>query len=370
MVEALFVSEGTAYAFRDVDVVRDLEEARRRVRGGQTAVVIAPFHSIQLVEGVGVPREGWPHVEFLFGAPIRVDSVAHGTAYAREVRFEGRETYVRRVDAARDALARGELFQLVVARYRAFRVVGDPLAVFAALARAADARYYYYLRVDDRTLMGASPEILLRGCNGLLVSGPIGGTRPRGRTPEEDSELEGELVNSVKERAEHTMLVDSVRNDLGRICRYGTVRVASMLQVEKYRYVQHLVSYIEGELDRRADALDALLAINPTTTVTGVPKVRAVEYISRLEEEPRGPFTGSVGLIGKDCVDIAVVIRSIYMEGDTAYVWAGAGIVMDSVPEQEYLETEVKMRPMVAALNSPAPQGTLGLGNMNSAFEH
>ncbi len=370
MVEALFVSEGTTYVFRDVDVVSDLGEARRRVRRGETGMVIAPFHSIRLAEGVGAPRDGWPPIEFLFGVPVRASAVAHGTAYAREVRSEGRGTYIKRVTAAKDALARGELFQLVVARYRAFRVVGDPLAVFASLMRLADARYYYYLRLGDRTLMGASPEILLRGCNGRLISGPIGGTRPRGRTAEEDAKLERELASSVKERAEHTMLVDSVRNDLGRVCRYGTVRVASMLHVEKYRYVQHLVSYIEGVLDRYADALDALLAINPTTTVTGVPKVRAVEYISMLEGEPRGPFTGSVGLIGKDCVDLAVVIRSIYMEGDTAYVWAGAGIVMDSVPEQEYLETEVKMGPMVAALRGPAPPGTLSLGEVNSADEH
>ncbi len=365
MAEAIFISDLAPQKWNVTDVVTDLEGAQRRLREGQAAIAILPFHSIRLVEGVGTARPLWPPTEFLFGTPTDMAPIAHGTAYVREVHSEGEPTYTRRVAAAKDALRNGDVFQLVVARYRAFRVVGDPLAVFAALVRTTDARYYYYLSLGDRVLMGASPEILLRGCNGRLVSGPIGGTRPRGKTPEEDAVLEGELVSSVKERAEHLMIVDSVRNDLGRVCRYGTVRVVSMLHVEKYRYVQHLVSYIEGILDKYMDLLDAALAINPTTTVTGVPKVRAVEYISRLEAEPRGPFTGSVGLIGRDCVDLAVVIRSIYMEEDVAYVWAGAGIVMDSSPYQEYLETEVKMKPMVAALKNPASPGMLDLGKVN-----
>jgi len=333
-------------------VTYDVGEALREVERGKTAVGLVTFDAVSSWDGpVEVPgRPGWPKTVFIVGEPTEARRSSGGWE-ARLDWEEPRGVFYRRVREAKKALEAGEVFQLVVARYRRYRFKGDPWPLLSALRRRVSAKYYYLVDLDGFFLVGASPETLVRVENGYAVSGPIGGTRPRGTTPEEDVALEQDLINSVKDRAEHVMLVDSVRNDLGRVCRWGTVEVMDMLRVEKYSHYQHLVSYIRCRLDKLYRPIDAVYALNPTTTVTGVPKPRAIELLTQLEE-PRGPFTGSVGIVTRQMLDFAVVIRSLYVEQDQAYVWAGAGIVTDSTEEKEWDETAVKLRPLVEILEN------------------
>lgn len=332
--------------------VYEVDQALREVERGKVAVALYTFDAVSPWDGpVEAPgRPGWPKTVFIVGDPVEVPKRT-GRWEARLDWEEPREIFYRRVREAKKALEAGEVFQLVVARYRRYKFRGDPWPLLSALKRRVSAKYYYLVDLDGFFLVGASPETLVRVENGYAVSGPIGGTRPRGTTPEEDTRLEQELINSVKDRAEHIMLVDSVRNDLGRVCRWGTVEVADMLRVEKYSHYQHLVSYIRCQLDKLYRPTDAVSALNPTTTVSGVPKPRALELLAQLEE-PRGPFAGSVGVVTKDTLDFAVVIRSLYVEQDHAYVWAGAGIVTDSTEQNEWEETIVKMRPLVEILEN------------------
>ncbi len=323
-------------------------DAREVERAGRLAVGLLTFHAVSHLEGVEArPRAGWPPVVFIVGRPTAPLPGGGEVKLREEEQVECGE-YVEAVEEAKRALERGELFQLVLSRYRAYRGLADPAAVLKKLIRHMDGKYYYFFQFGDMWVAGISPETLLTAVGKWAVSGPIGGTRPRGATPEEDAALEEELVTSVKERAEHIMLVDSVRNDMGRVCKWGTVAAERIATVEKYSYVQHLVSYVECLL--ATTPLRAAAAINPTTTVTGVPKPRAIEYINRLESEPRGPFTGSIGVVWPGGADFAVVIRSLYGEGDRVYLWAGAGIVADSQPERECRETEVKMSPLRKAI--------------------
>jgi anthranilate synthase component 1 len=347
----------TAY-FKSVDVevavegrvTYDVEQAIREVERGKVAIALFTFDAVSPWDGpLRLPtRPGWPKSVFIVGEPTNPPR-AVGRWEARLDWEEPFEIFQKRVQAAKRSLEAGEVFQLVVARYRRYRFSGDVWPILEALKKRVSAKYYYLLDLGDLSVVGASPETLVRVEDGYAISGPIGGTRPRGSTPEEDEELTQELINSVKERAEHIMLVDSVRNDLGRVCRWGTVEVVDMLRVEKYTHYQHLVSYIRCRLDKLYRPIDAVLALNPTTTVTGVPKPRALELISQLEE-PRGPFTGSIGVITRQMLDFAVVIRSLYVEHEYAYLWAGAGIVMDSTAEREWEETKVKMRPLAEIL--------------------
>ncbi|MFZ8838789.1 MAG: anthranilate synthase component I family protein [Pyrobaculum sp.] len=332
--------------------VYEVDQALREVERGKVAVALFTFDAVSPWDGpVEAPgRLGWPKTVFIVGDPVEVPKRT-GRLEARLDWEEPREIFYRRVREAKKALDAGEVFQLVAARYRRYKFRGDPWPLLSALKRRVSAKYYYLVDLNGFFLVGASPETLVRVENGCAVSGPIGGTRPRGATPEEDTRLEQELINSVKDRAEHIMLVDSVRNDLGRVCRWGTVEVADMLRVEKYSHYQHLVSYIRCQLDRLYRPTDAVSALNPTTTVSGVPKPRALELLAQLEE-PRGPFAGSVGVVTKDTLDFAVVIRSLYVEQDHAYVWAGAGIVTDSTEQNEWEETIVKMRPLVEILEN------------------
>ncbi|MEM1598535.1 MAG: anthranilate synthase component I family protein [Pyrobaculum sp.] len=335
-------------------VAEDLGDVVRHVERGGVAVGLFVFEEAFWDSASAVRRRAaWPGNLFILGRAVSPPARRGG---CRGVRLGGlpEGEFLRAVAAAKEALARGEVFQLVLARFEKYEVDCGAFELLSSLSRYADGRYYFALEVDGLALAGVSPEVLARVEGRRVLSGPIGGTRPRGASPAEDSALERELVESVKERAEHVMLVDSVRNDLGRVCAWGSVRPLEVLKVEKYSYVQHLVSYVECVLDKRHRPLDVVRALNPTTTVSGVPKPRALELISQLEPEPRGPFAGSVGIATRGILDFAVVIRSIYAEGSTAYVWAGAGVVMDSDPVKELRETEVKMSPLKRALGAPS----------------
>jgi anthranilate synthase component 1 len=211
--------------------------------------------------------------------------------------------------------------------------------------------YMFFIRMGDRSIVGSSPEMLVRVEGRHAVTHPIAGTRPRGRNDEEDQRLAEELKRNEKERAEHVMLVDLGRNDIGRVCEYGTVRVPTFMTLERYSHVMHLVSVVEGQLSEERDRLDALVACFPAGTVSGAPKVRAMQIIGDLEPTRRGIYAGAVGYLDfAGNLDFCITIRTIVLEGGQAWVQAGAGIVADSNPTAEYEETKDKARAMVRAL--------------------
>ena len=212
--------------------------------------------------------------------------------------------------------------------------------------------YMYHLVLDGMELVGSSPELLVRVQEGRVTVRPIAGTRPRGTTAEDDARLGEDLLADTKERAEHVMLVDLGRNDVGRIAQYGTVEVTDLMTVERYSHVLHLVSQVEGTLVPDLSALDVFRATFPAGTMTGAPKVRAMEIIDELEPERRGPYAGAIGYIaaGGQRMDLAITIRTCVIAGGVASVQAGAGIVYDSVPELEWAETENKARALLTAI--------------------
>ncbi|HEX9483786.1 MAG TPA: anthranilate synthase component I family protein, partial [Gemmatimonadaceae bacterium] len=228
----------------------------------------------------------------------------------------------------------------------------DSSALYRALRALNPSPYMYHLVLDGTELVGSSPELLVRVEGERVTVRPIAGTRPRGATSEEDAALTAELSTDEKERAEHVMLVDLGRNDVGRIARYGTVRVTDYMTVERYSHVLHLVSQVEGNLREGLDAMDAFRATFPAGTMTGAPKVRAMEIIDELEPERRGPYAGAVGYIasGGARMDLAITIRTCVIADGTASVQTGAGIVQDSVPASEWAETENKARAMLTAI--------------------
>jgi anthranilate synthase component 1 len=209
----------------------------------------------------------------------------------------------------------------------------------------------YFIRMGGVSIVGSSPEMLVRVEGTHVQTHPIAGTRPRGRTEDEDVRLAEELKRDEKERAEHVMLVDLGRNDVGRVCEYGSVRVPQFMGLERYSHVMHLVSIVEGTLSPDHDRLDALVSCFPAGTVSGAPKVRAMEIIAELEPTPRGIYSGAVGYLDfAGNLDFCITIRTLVLEGQRAYIQAGAGIVADSNPASEYQETRDKARAMVRAL--------------------
>jgi anthranilate synthase component 1 len=248
-------------------------------------------------------------------------------------------------------IAAGDTFQTVLSR-RIDLEATDPFLTYRYLRALNPAPYLYFLHCDDLHVVGSSPEVLLRVEDGELTVRPIAGTRPRGATPEQDLVMQQELEADPKERAEHLMLVDLGRNDVGRVAQYGTVRLTSFMTVERYSHVMHLVSEVKGTLRPELDALSALGACFPAGTVSGAPKVRAMEIIDELEPTRRGPYAGAVGYIawGARTLDTAIAIRTVVMRGGRAWVQAGAGIVADSDPLAEWKETEAKAGAVLVAM--------------------
>jgi len=262
------------------------------------------------------------------------------------------EKFVRKVKRAKEYILAGDAFQVVLSQRLTRKVKVHPLKVYRSLRSLNPSPYMYYLNYGEIQVVGASPEPLVRLTGELVESKPIAGTRPRGEDEIEDIGLEKETLNDEKERAEHTMLVDLARNDLGRICRPGTVRVSNLMKVEKFSHVMHLVSEVEGKIQPNKDTFDVLEACFPAGTVSGAPKVRAMEIIDELEPNCRGPYAGGVGYIGfNGNMDTCITIRTIIFKGDQAYVQAGAGIVADSIPEMEYKETLNKSKAMLKAID-------------------
>ncbi len=263
-----------------------------------------------------------------------------------------RERFEEIVRTAKEHIAAGDIYQVVLSQRFETDISADPFTVYRALRHVNPSPYMYFFKMGQRSIVGSSPEMLVRVEGRKVQTHPIAGTRPRGKTDAEDARLAAELMSSEKERAEHVMLVDLGRNDVGRVSTYGTVRVPTYMTIERYSHVMHLVSIVDGELAVQRDRLDALVACFPAGTVSGAPKVRAMEIIASLERDRRGVYAGAVGYLDfAGNLDFCITIRTVVIENGRAYVQAGAGIVADSDPTAEYEETRDKARAVMAALH-------------------
>lgn len=262
-----------------------------------------------------------------------------------------RETFERHVRTAKEHILAGDAFQIVVSQRLEGHTQTEPFQIYRALRILNPSPYMFFFDADGFQLIGSSPEVLVKLQKRKATLSPIAGTRPRGNTAAEDQALEEELLRDEKERAEHVMLVDLGRNDLGRVCDIGSVKPESLMRVEKYSHVMHIVSTVSGTLSPQYDGFDLLRACFPAGTVTGAPKIRAMEIIASLEPDRRGPYAGALGYFGhQGDMDMCITIRTIAMVGDRFYVQAGAGIVADSEPAREYEETLSKARALMNAV--------------------
>jgi anthranilate synthase component 1 len=269
--------------------------------------------------------------------------------------------FVERVGRAKEYIANGDAYQIVLSRRLDTRLPADPFRVYRALRTINPSPYLFFLRLGKTSIVGSSPEVLVRVEEGRVEERPIAGTRPRGATPAEDARIEAELRQDPKERAEHVMLVDLGRNDVGRVSTLGSVEVSEFMAVERYSHVMHLVSHVRGALAPGRDGLDVLEACFPAGTVTGAPKIRAMEIIEQLEPTRRGPYAGAVGYVSySGNLDSCITIRTIVCHGDRASVQVGAGIVADSDPKSEWLETMSKARGLILALRFASLSSDLG----------
>ncbi len=268
-----------------------------------------------------------------------------------------REAFLKAVERAKEYIFAGDIFQVVPSVRFSSELGVHPFAIYRALRTVNPSPYMGFLDLGEVTLVSASPESLLRSDGRRVVTRPIAGTRPRGQTEAEDRALAEELLKDEKERAEHVMLVDLSRNDLGRVSKYGSVKVPELMVVERYSHVMHIVSTVEGELKEGKTPLDALASVIPMGTISGAPKIRAMEIIEELEPARRGPYGGSFGYFAYDGhMDMALTLRTLVIKDGRVHVQAGAGIVADSVPEREYEEVVNKAKAMMKAV-SLAEQG-------------
>jgi anthranilate synthase component I len=272
----------------------------------------------------------------------------------RELSFTAtpsREAYEGIVRQAKEHIMAGDIFQVVLCRKISCPFPGDPLSIYGSIRAINPSPYLYYLHFGDEAVIGSSPEMLVRVVEKTVTTVPIAGTRPRGNSEKEDDALGRELLADEKERAEHLMLVDLARNDIGRISSFGSVSVPEFYALEKFSHVQHIVSRVEGTVAEGLDRFDALSSCFPAGTVSGAPKIRAMQIIADLEGRPRGLYAGAVGYAGfNELFEFAIAIRTLRVKDGVAEFSTGAGIVADSVPEKEFEETEFKARAMVNAL--------------------
>ena len=372
---------GGAVGYFGYDVVRAIERLPSPPpRGVSTpdalfvltgAVVIIDNLRAQARIVVGVPMRGDAHHDALRAAyddaqrqiddieqrlrqplplpPLRLDrnapAVVGTSTYARE-------KFLADVERIREYIFAGDCFQALLSRRIQVPHDFPSESLYRALRALNPSPYMYHLVLDGLELVGSSPELLVRVADRRVTVRPIAGTRPRGATPPDDERLSAELLADEKERAEHVMLVDLGRNDVGRVARYGSVAVTELMRIERYSHVLHIVSQVEGELRDDVSGIDVFRATFPAGTMTGAPKVRAMEIIDELEPERRGPYAGAVGYIGAGAqrMDLAITIRTCVIADGVASVQTGAGIVADSVPEREWEETENKARALLTAI--------------------
>ena len=350
------------------------DDQRYRYLGG--AVGVVNYDAVRLVEDIDDANEtSEPLMEFgIYDDGIIYDNVHKKLFYFYhdENRFDklimnedtfgnfkssevipnmDKDKFSNIVNKAKKYIHDGDIFQVVLSRKFAFDVTGDNLTLYKTLRKLNPSPYMYHLKQDTKTIIGASPEMLVRITDDKVETFPIAGTRKVTDNEEKNQQLADELIHDEKELAEHTMLVDLGRNDIGRVCKYGTVHPESLMQIKQFSHVQHIVSHVIGNLAPENDMFDAFQAVFPAGTVSGAPKVRAMQIINDLETETRGPYAGAVGYFSYNgCCDFAIAIRSIFIENNKGFVQSGAGIVSDSVAENEFKETEHKAGAMLQAL--------------------
>jgi anthranilate synthase component 1 len=337
--------KGRATAIRSVEVEPGLDDGELRRRYDDAVA--------EIEETIGeVARSPGP--EPLELSPASADP-PFTSATPRDVFEDG-------VERIREYIRAGDAFQVVLSQRLGMELDAHPFDLYRAVRTLNPSPYLYYLELDGVTLVGSSPEVLVRLEDGTVTVRPIAGTRPRGATPDEDRALAADLLSDEKELAEHRMLVDLGRNDVGRVAEYGSVTVPDLMVVERYSHVMHIVSQVEGRLREGLTAMDVFRASFPAGTVSGAPKIRAMEIVDELEPVKRGTYAGAVGYFGwgGNTMDTAIAIRTVLVTGGKAYVQAGAGIVADSVPATEYEETLDKARALLraAAMLPPGATGT------------
>jgi len=278
----------------------------------------------------------------------------HKTARSRRVRVYSnvqKRAFKRMVKRAKEYIRKGDIIQAVLSQRLKTKIKSMPFDIYRSLRSINPSPYMFYLNFGDLKLIGSSPEIMVRTENGVVEVRPIAGTRPRGKDKLEDTRLTKELLKDPKERAEHIMLVDLGRNDIGRVCKFNSVKTRELMRIEKYSHVIHIVSDVIGKLKKDSDMYDVVRATFPAGTVAGAPKIRAMEIIDELENLRRGPYAGGVGYFSfSGNQDFCITIRTIVVKGNNAYIQAGAGIVADSKPENEYNETLNKARALIKAI--------------------
>ncbi len=364
--DAFFMFADTLVAFDHVRR-RMILIACAHVNGDPDAAYRRAVHRIERLHDQlrGNPSITSPRAPLSYFAPSTpaspdTDPLAQGIPLAdsdragsnlRIVSNVSREQFEESVRRAKEYILAGDIFQVVLSQRLSTQITCDPFDVYRAIRAINPSPYMFYLKCGELKLAGSSPEILVRTVGRQACVRPIAGTRPRGATPEADAALEKDLLADEKERAEHVMLVDLGRNDLGRVCAHGTVRVDGFMEIERYSHVMHIVSNVVGELPPGEDAFGVMAATFPAGTVSGAPKIRAMEIIDELEPNRRGPYAGAVGYFafGGD-MDACITIRTAVIKGNVAHVQAGAGIVADSVPEREYEETLSKARALMKAI--------------------
>jgi anthranilate synthase component 1 len=290
-------------------------------------------------------------VEALLRSPLEPPPSNHNNDEIHVRSNFEKSDYLKAVNRAKEYIAAGDIFQVVLSQRFEVDLKTPPFEIYRALRIVNPSPYMYFLKMPDATIVGSSPEMLVKIQGQDAFYRPIAGTRPRGSSDEQDEKLAQELLADEKERAEHIMLVDLGRNDLGRVCKYGTVRVEDLMFIERYSHVMHLVSALRGQLPENVDRLDTMMACFPAGTVSGAPKVRAMEIIDELESTRRGVYSGAIMYLDfSNNLDSCIAIRTLVVKGDKGYIQAGGGIVADSIPEAEYMETVNKSRALIRAI--------------------
>ncbi|OGS47391.1 MAG: anthranilate synthase component I [Elusimicrobia bacterium RIFOXYD2_FULL_34_15] len=286
-------------------------------------------------------------------APILINTIRSKSGIIKS--NTTKQQFINAVKKAKKYIVDGDIIQTVLSQQLQTEFEGEPFEIYRALRILNPSPYMYYFNLGDLKIIGASPEILVRLENNTANLRPIAGTRPRGKDDEEDKKLQKELLNDQKEKAEHLMLVDLGRNDLGRVCEFDSIKISKFMSIEKYSHVMHMVSDIIGKIKNDTDAFELFKATFPAGTVAGAPKIRAMEILEEIESTKRGLYAGAVGYFDYNGnMDFAINIRTIIMKGKKAYIQAGAGIVADSVPEKEYEETLNKARGLLKAIEMAA----------------
>jgi anthranilate synthase component 1 len=265
--------------------------------------------------------------------------------------------FIKSVRKAKRYIYNGHIFQVVLAKSFKFKIKGNLIDLYSKLRVVNPSPYMYMLKMSQRCIIGSSPEMLIRVTKDYVETFPIAGTRPVVQDEHKNERMRQELITDEKEVAEHTMLVDLARNDIGRVCEYGTVKVKEFMTVKRFSHVQHIVSHVVGKMQKKFDSYDCVKAVFPAGTVSGAPKVRAMQIIDELEPSLRGPYAGAVGYFSfNGSCDFAITIRSLFVNGNNAYIESGAGIVIDSDPGLEWAETEHKANAIISALKETASQ--------------